>query len=93
MINKLNEKDQKIYLIGKNPKELKLKESKAILRDKKVASKIKLLKTIQKCIKKKKNLNKRLALDDSNELAIFTLIKITKLFTKMVLMRVITFIN
>ncbi|RBQ24434.1 hypothetical protein ALNOE001_00760 [Candidatus Methanobinarius endosymbioticus] len=86
----LNEKNQKIASIEKDLKESKLKESKAILRDKKVASKIKLLKTIQKKYKEEKELrislkeklNKRLAFDDFTELSMFTPIKIIKSFTK-----------
>ena len=86
----LSEKDEKIAKIEKNLNELKLKESKAILKDKEVSSKIKLLKTIQLKYKEEKELrksleeklNKRLKLDDFNELSIVTPIKIINSFTK-----------
>lgn len=85
-----SEKDEKIAKIEKDLNELKLKESKAILKDKEVASKIKLLKTIQLKYKEEKELrksleeklNKRLKLDDFNELSIVTPIKIINSFTK-----------
>jgi len=86
----LSEKNEKIAKIKKNLKKLELKESKAILKDKEVASKIKLLKTIQLKYKEEKELrksleeklNKRLKLDDFNELSIVTPIKIIDSFTK-----------
>lgn len=90
LAKQLNEKDKKILKIEKELKESKLKESKAILKDKEVASKIKLLKTIQEKYKEEKEirksleekLNKRLKFDDFNELSIFTPIKIINSFTK-----------
>jgi len=86
----LSEKDEKIAKVEKDLNELKLKESKAILKDKEVASKIKLLKTIQLKYKEEKELrksleeklNKRFKLDDFNELSIVTPIKIINSFTK-----------
>lgn len=86
----LDKKDEKILKIEKELKELKLKESKAILKDKEVASKIKLLKTIQNKYKEEKEirksleekLNKRLKFDDFDELSMFTPIKIINSFTK-----------
>ncbi|MBZ9571480.1 DUF460 domain-containing protein [Methanobrevibacter sp. TMH8] len=86
----LNEKNEKLLKIKKELKESKLKESKAILKDKEVNSKIKLLKSIQNKYKEEKELrksleeklNKRLKIDDFNELSIFTPIKIIDSFTK-----------
>lgn len=90
LTNELTEKDNRISKIEKDLKILKLKESKAVLKDKEVASKIKLLKTIQlkyneeKKLREslEKKLNKRLKFDDFNELSMFTPIKIIDSFTK-----------
>lgn len=90
LANELTEKDNRISKIEKDLKILKLKESKAVLKDKEVASKIKLLKTIQlkyneeKKLREslEKKLNKRLKFDDFNELSMFTPIKIIDSFTK-----------
>ncbi|MEA4958072.1 hypothetical protein SDC9_48872 [bioreactor metagenome] len=90
LINDLNEKDNKINKIEKDLKILRLNESKAVLKDKEVASKIKLLKNIQlKYSEEKKlrksleeKLNKRLKIDDFEELSMFTPIKMIDSFTK-----------
>ncbi|WP_225370554.1 hypothetical protein [Methanobrevibacter arboriphilus] len=90
LANELIEKNDRISKIEKDLKILKLKESKAVLKDKEVASKIKLLKTIQLKYNEEKKLresleeklNKRLKFDDFNELSMFTPIKIIDSFTK-----------
>jgi len=88
--DEISEKDQKINNLEKELKDLNRKEAKIILKDKELASKIQLLKTIQAKYKEEKELresleeklNKRLKLDDFNELSIFTPIKIIDSFTK-----------
>lgn len=89
-LENIDKKDEKIAKLEKELKELNLKESKAILKDKELASKIQLLKNIQNKYKEEKELresleeklNKRLVLDDFDELSMFTPIKIIDSFTK-----------
>jgi len=89
-LDEIEEKNQKINKLEKELTESSRKEAKAILKDKELASKVQLLKNIQSKYKEEKQLresleeklNKRLKLDDFNELSIFTPIKIIDSFTK-----------